>query len=170
MNKLALSVLAATILASLNGAAVAAGQQTVDQISRFTLNYTVNDNHAALHGIDCAKLGADWASCNKATITLVNNGEAVTDKSWTIYFHSIRRILQVENDQFKVSHIMGDLHKLEPTDKFTGFPAGQRVDIPIINEYWQLFITDILPRWYVTADHATPKIIANTDTIPIPKI
>lgn len=164
MNKLALSVLAATILASLNGAAVAAGQQTVDQISRFTLNYTVNDNHAALHGIDCAKLGADWASCNKATITLVNNGEAVTDKSWTIYFHSIRRILQVENDQFKVSHIMGDLHKLEPTDKFTGFPAGQRVDIPIINEYWQLFITDILPRWYVTADHATPKIIANTDT------
>ncbi|WP_313047867.1 beta-N-acetylhexosaminidase [Atlantibacter subterraneus] len=164
MNKLALSVLTTTILAVLNGPAVAAGQQTVDRISRFTLNYTVNDNHAALHGIDCAKLGADWASCNKATITLVNNGEAVTDKSWAIYFHSIRRILQVENAQFTVTHIMGDLHKLEPTDKFTGFPAGQRVDIPIINEYWQLFITDILPRWYVTADSAAPKIIANTDT------
>ncbi len=88
----------------------------------------------------------------------------MTDKDWAIYFHSIRQILNVANDQFKVTHIMGDLHKLEPTEKFTGFPAKQSVEIPIINEYWQLFITDVIPRWYVASDGATAKVIANTDT------
>ncbi|SET07237.1 beta-N-acetylhexosaminidase [Kosakonia radicincitans] len=157
------SILASAIFGVLSSPALA-NQNTVDAISQFHLNYAVKDNFAAQNGIDCAKLGADWASCNKAVITLTNKGEAVTDKDWAIYFHSIRPILEVANDQFKVSHIMGDLHKLEPTDKFTGFPAKQAVEIPVVNEYWQLFVTDVLPRWYVTAEGATAKVIANTDT------
>ncbi|QEM92498.1 beta-N-acetylhexosaminidase [Kosakonia radicincitans] len=157
------SILASAIFGVLSSPALA-NQNTVDAISQFHLNYAVKDNFAAQNGIDCAKLGADWASCNKAVITLTNKGEAVTDKDWAIYFHSIRPILEVANDQFKVSHIMGDLHKLEPTDKFTGFPAKQAVEIPAVNEYWQLFVTDVLPRWYVTAEGATAKMIANTDT------
>lgn len=163
MNTVRLSILASAIFGVLSSP-VLANQSTVDAISQFHLNYAVKDNFAAQNGIDCAKLGADWASCNKAVITLTNKGEAVTDKDWTIYFHSIRPILEVANDQFKVTHIMGDLHKLEPTDKFTGFPAKQAVEIPVVNEYWQLFVTDMLPRWYVTAKGATAKVIANTDT------
>lgn len=163
MKTVRLSILASAIFGVLSSP-VLANQSTVDAISQFHLNYAVKDNFAAQNGIDCAKLGADWASCNKAVITLTNKGEAVTDKDWTIYFHSIRPILEVANDQFKVTHIMGDLHKLEPTDKFTGFPAKQAVEIPIVNEYWQLFVTDVLPRWYVTAEGATAKVIANTDT------
>ncbi len=163
MKTVRLSILASAIFGVLSTPALA-NQSTVDAISQFHLNYAVKDNFAAQNGIDCAKLGADWASCNKAVITLTNKGEAVTDKDWTIYFHSIRPILEVANDQFKVTHIMGDLHKLEPTDKFTGFPAKQAVEIPIVNEYWQLFVTDVLPRWYVTAEGATAKVIANTDT------
>ncbi|ANI83899.1 beta-N-acetylhexosaminidase [Kosakonia oryzae] len=163
MKSVHLSILASAIFGVLSSP-VLANQSTVDAISQFHLNYAVKDNFAAQNGIDCAKLGADWASCNKAVITLTNKGEAVTDKDWTIYFHSIRPILEVANDQFKVTHIMGDLHKLEPTDKFTGFPAKQAVEIPIVNEYWQLFVTDVLPRWYVTAEGATAKVIANTDT------
>jgi len=163
MKTVRLSILASAIFGVLSSPALA-NQNTVDAISQFHLNYAVKDNFAAQNGIDCAKLGADWASCNKAVITLTNKGEAVTDKDWAIYFHSIRPILEVANDQFKVSHIMGDLHKLEPTDKFTGFPAKQAVEIPVVNEYWQLFVTDVLPRWYVTAEGATAKMIANTDT------
>ncbi|MBS1204253.1 MAG: beta-N-acetylhexosaminidase [Proteobacteria bacterium] len=163
MKTVHLSILASAIFGILSSPALA-NQSTVDAISQFHLNYAVKDNFAARNGTDCAKLGADWASCNKAVITLTNNGEAVTDKDWAIYFHSIRPILEVANDQFKVTHIMGDLHKLEPTDKFTGFPAKQAVEIPVVNEYWQLFVTDVLPRWYVTAEGATAKVIANTDT------
>lgn len=164
MKKVRLSLLASAVIGVLSSPAVMASQSTVDAISQFHLNYAVKDNFAALNGVDCAKLGADWASCSKAVVTLTNNGEAVTDKDWAIYFHSIRPVLEVANDQFKVTHIMGDLHKLEPTDTFTGFPAKQSVDIPIVNEYWQLFVTDVLPRWYVTSEGATPKVIANTDT------
>ncbi|MBJ3814518.1 family 20 glycosylhydrolase [Shimwellia pseudoproteus] len=155
----------ATVIAGLiaSGAAFA-GQQTVDRISQLAVNYTINDNHAAQNGVDCAALGADWASCNKATITLTNHGEAITDSDWAIYFPSIRQILKIDNDQFTVTHIVGDLHKLSPTKKFTGFPAGQSVTIPIVNEYWQLFMTDVIPRWYVTSGDATPKVIASTNT------
>ena len=164
MHTARLSLLAGAITALLSSGAALASQSTVDAISQFNLNYAVKDNFAAQHGVDCAKLGADWASCNKAVITLTNKGEAVTDNAWAIYFHSIRPILQVANPQFKVTHIMGDLHKLEPTEQFSGFPAKHSVEIPIINEYWQLFITDVLPRWYVTGEEATPKTIANTNT------
>ncbi|EKK5243447.1 carbohydate-binding domain-containing protein [Cronobacter sakazakii] len=162
MKKLQVSMLAGAVMGLFTGANAQAS--TTDSISQFGLNYTITDNQAAQHGTDCAALGADWASCNKAVITLTNPGDAVTDKNWTIWFHSIRQILSVDNDQFKVTHVMGDLHKLEPTDKFTGFPAKASVEIPIINEYWQLFITDVLPRWYVTADDGAPKVIASTDT------
>lgn len=155
--------LLALALAGLTGNANA-DQNLADKLGQFTLNYAVLDNHAGQHGVDCAALGADWAACSKATITLTNHGEAITDKNWIIWFPSIRRVLKVENAQFKITHVMGDLHKLEPGDKFTGFPAGQAVTIPIINEYWQLFITDVLPRWYVTSGDSRPVIIANTNT------
>lgn len=162
MKRLQRSVLALALAGLMSSAW--ADQELANKLSQFTLNYAVQDNHAQQHGVDCAALGADWAACSKAVITLTNHGDALTDRNWTIWFHSIRQILKVENEQFKVTHVMGDLHKLEPTDKFTGFPANQAVTIPIINEYWQLFITDVLPRWYVTSDDSRPVIIANTDT------
>ncbi|MBO0160384.1 carbohydate-binding domain-containing protein, partial [Vibrio parahaemolyticus] len=82
---------------------------------------------------------------NKVNMTLVNQGEAVDSKDWAIYFHSIRLILDVENEQFKISRVTGDLHKLEPTDKFDGFAAGEEVVLPLVAEYWQLFETDFMP-------------------------
>lgn len=164
MKTARLSIMASAMLSLFAGGSAQADQGTVDRISQFGLNYAIKDNHAALNGIDCAKLGADWGSCNKAVVTLTNPGEAVTGKDWAIYFHSIRRVLDVANPQFKVTHVMGDLHKLEPTESFTGFPARASVEIPIINEYWQLVMSDVLPRWYVSAEGSTAKTIASTDT------
>lgn len=132
--------------------------------SQLNVQYAVLDNHGGENGVNCGALGAEWAACNKATITLTNNGGEISGKAWTIYFHSIRQILAVENEQFKISHVTGDLHKLEPTDKFDGFQSGEVVEIPIIGEYWQLFETDFMPRWYVTAGDAKPKVISNTDS------
>ncbi|WP_380184394.1 beta-N-acetylhexosaminidase [Kalamiella sp. sgz302252] len=164
MKKIKLTAIATTLLsATICGGAVA-DQSVVDQISQFGVKYTVNDNHAALHGIDCAALGADWASCNRATITLTNPGKAITSKDWAIWVPNIRQTLRVDNDQFRMVHVTGDLTRLEPTEKFKGFAAGESVEIPIINEYWQLFITDVMPRWYVTSENARPAIIASTDT------
>lgn len=163
MKKFKFSAIAAATL-MFSGMAMA-DQGLVNQLSKqLNVNYAITDNLAAEHGVDCSALGADWASCNKITITLTNNGKEVTRKDWAIYFHSIRMILRVDNEQFKVTHITGDLHKLEPTEKFTSFPANGKVEIPIIGEYWQVFKTDAIPRWYVTSGDAKPKVIANTDT------
>jgi len=164
MNYRKISQLSLAVITLLGSSIAPASQKLVDQISQFGVRYQVTDNQAALHGVDCAALGADWASCNRATITLTNNGPAITSKNWAIYMSNVHKTLAIESDQFRTVHIVGDLTRLEPTEKFTGIAAGASVTIPIINEYWQLFITDVMPRWYVTSGDANPKIIQVTDT------
>ncbi|CAI1046895.1 beta-N-acetylhexosaminidase [Serratia quinivorans] len=167
MNKFKLSTLAAlTATVGLFGSVgnALANQPLVDQLSQLKLNLKMVDNRAADSGLDCGKLGADWAACNKVLISLTNDHQEIKGHDWAIYFHSARQTMRVDNEQFKIAHLTGDLYKLEPTDKFTGFPAGQTVEIPIIAEYWQLFKTDFVPRWYATSGDAKPKILVNTDT------
>ncbi|WP_426816777.1 beta-N-acetylhexosaminidase [Winslowiella sp. 2C04] len=141
-----------------------ADQHLVDRLSELQVNYRLQDNRAADNGVKCGELGADFASCYTATITLTNGGQEITGHDWAIYFHSIRRILQVDNENFTITPVTGDLHKLEPTDKFNGFAANQSVNIPLVGEYWQLFETDLMPRWYATSGDAQPKVLANTDS------
>ncbi len=164
MKKFRASLIAVALMSVLSSGGAVANQQLVDQISQFGVKYKVTDNLAAQHGVDCAGLGADWASCNRATITLTNPGPAIDSKDWAIYMSNVHETLKVESDQFRMVHIVGDLTRLEPTDKFKGIAAGETIDIPIINEYWQLFITDVMPRWYATSGDATPKILISTDT------
>lgn len=159
-----MSLLTIAVVMSLGNGSVMADRSLVEQISQFGVKYQVTDNLAASHGVNCAMLGADFASCNRATITLTNNGPAITRRDWAIYMSNVHKTLAVENDQFRMVHIVGDLTRLEPTEKFRGISAGASITIPIINEYWQLFSTDVMPRWYVTSGDAQPKIISVTDT------
>ncbi|MCW8327576.1 carbohydate-binding domain-containing protein [Photobacterium sp. SDRW27] len=139
-------------------------QEVVDNLAaNLDLNYEVVTNHGANEGLKCQQLEAEWASCDLINLTLVNDGPAVTSNDWKIYFHSIRMILDVQNDQFKVTHVTGDLHTLEPTEKFDGFAEGETVVIPYIGEYWTLFENDYMPRAYVVAGEAQPKTIVSTD-------
>ncbi|CAK9885725.1 MAG: Chitobiase [Candidatus Erwinia impunctatus] len=169
MKKFRASLIALSLMSVMGSYSAQASQKVVDQISQFGVNYKVTDNNAAQHGVNCAALGADWASCNRAVITLTNHGAAVNSKDWAIYMSNVHQILKVESDQFRMVHIVGDLTRLEPTEKFKGFAAGESVDIPIVNEYWQLFMTDVMPRWYVTSTNAEPKVIAVTDTEDLTK-
>ncbi|MGO3799324.1 MAG: beta-N-acetylhexosaminidase [Vibrio casei] len=140
-------------------------QAMVNQLANnLDIHYTIVTNQGADDGLKCKELQAEWASCNKVNMTLRNTGEAIDNKDWTIYFHSIRLILDVENDQFKVTRITGDLHKLEPTDKFDGFDKNEEVIIPMIAEYWQLFETDFMPRAFVTAPGVQARNIISLDT------
>ena len=128
------------------------------------VTYEIVTQHGAEEGLQCKTLGAEWASCDLINLTLKNNGPAVTGTDWKIYFSSIRQILEVQNDQFKVTHVTGDLHTLEPTDKFDGFAEGETVVIPYIGEYWTLFENDYMPRAYVTSGDAAAQTIKSTDS------
>ncbi|WP_085247785.1 beta-N-acetylhexosaminidase [Gilliamella mensalis] len=168
MKKIKTAILATSIVSLLSMGAtqsVFASQQIVDSMSsQLNVKYEVIDNQAGAHGVNCSALGADWAACNKVLISLKNNGQAIKDKNWAIYFNNIRMILAVNNEQFKITHITGDLHKIEPTEKFTSIPANATVNIPVIGEYWMVSESDAMPRWYITSSDATPKIIDNTNT------
>ncbi len=161
------SLIAVSVIATLAGCSALSSseQQVVNSLAdNLDIHYQVLTNHGANEGLACQELGAEWASCNKVNMTLVNQGDAVDSKDWAIYFHSIRLILDVDNEQFQISRVTGDLHKLEPTDKFDGFAAGETVVLPLIGEYWQLFETDFMPGAFVTAPNAEPKAIASLST------
>ncbi|GAK85554.1 beta-hexosaminidase [Vibrio ponticus] len=70
----------------------------------------------------------------------------------------------MDSDQFKITRVTGDLHKLEPTEKFDGFAAGEKIELGLIGEYWQLFATDFMPGAFITAPDAQPKMIASLNT------
>lgn len=161
------NLLSVAVLAGLSGCAATQSteQQVVNTLAdNLDVQYEVLTNHGANEGLACQDLGAEWASCNKVNMTLVNQGEAVNSKDWAIYFHSIRLILDVDNEPFKITRVTGDLHKLEPTDQFDGFAAGEEVVLPLVGEYWQLFETDFMPGAFVTAPNAEPKMIASLNT------
>lgn len=161
------SVIAISVTAILAGCSMmsSSNQTLVNSLAdNLGIQYHVVTNHGANEGLACEALGAEWASCNKVNMTLFNQGEAIKSKDWAIYFHSIRLILDVENDQFKISRVTGDLHKLEPTEKFAGFAAGEEVVLPLIGEYWTLFDTDFMPGAFVVAPNAEPRLIASLNT------
>ncbi|MEZ9230494.1 beta-N-acetylhexosaminidase [Vibrio amylolyticus] len=161
------SIIAASVLATLSGCSSfqTSEQKVVDSLANnLDIQYHVLTNHGAVDGLACQDLGAEFASCNKVNMTLHNDGKAIDSKDWAIYFHSIRLVLDVDNEQFKVTRVTGDLHKLEPTEKFQGFTADEEVVIPMIGEFWQLFETDFMPGAFVTAPNSEPKLIASLNT------
>lgn len=128
--------------------------------------FVLVDNHATANGAPGGTFGADSALVFSAEIRLRNEGPSVPNDGWAIYFSSIRRILSVADDRFVVEHVVGDLHRLVPTGSFPGFGAGEEVRLPVLGEYWMLFCTDVLPRWYVAPAHGDgdARVIRGTDT------
>jgi hexosaminidase len=147
-------------------AADAANQALVDSLaSNLVIKYEVVTNDGAGAGLDCQALGSEWASCGVAKLHLTNQGAEVNSKDWEIYVSSIRRIQRIDNDQFAIEHLTGDLYRLTPTDKFQGFAKDATVEVPLVVEYWVLFESDIMPSWYVSAEGAEPKVIASMGNI-----
>ena len=162
-----LTALASFIALAVTGCATQGNndEKVVENLANnLDVTYEIVTQHGAEEGLQCKTLGAEWASCDLINLTLENNGPAVTGTDWKIYFSSIRQILDVQNDQFKVTHVTGDLHTLEPTDKFDGFAEGETVVIPYIGEYWTLFENDYMPRAYVTSGDAAAQTIKSTDS------
>ncbi len=104
-----------------------------------------------------------WGSCLKATIQIKNTGDAWNEKGWAIYYSSIRKVQSSDSSDFAVSHVNGDLTKIEPTAGFAGFGAGETKEISIKADYWMVSQTDVMPRFYVVSGTDSANI-TNTDT------
>ncbi len=144
-------------------------QRVVDALAdQVQVQFVLIDNHAAYRGFDASQLGADSGLVFRAEIRLTNAGPPIEHRpGWAIYLSSIRRLLRIDDDRFDVVPITGDLHRLVPTTAFRGLEAGETVVLPIIGEFWMLFRSDVLPRWYVSGlpgVQVQPKVLRSTDT------
>lgn len=125
--------------------------------------YEVVENHSQDTGVDCSATGAQYASCSVTNLHINDAAGALDDGNWRLYFHSIRRILRVDSNEFSVSLVNGDLNYVEPTDSFTGFDGGVKT-IKLITEFAHLIETDFMPRYWLVRDGEAPVLIANTDS------
>lgn len=112
----------------------------------------------------CLELGAEWATCNQFDILLTANDNGVISSNWTIYFHSVRRLLDIKSDQVTVVHHTGDFYEMRPTADFSGIQAGETLRIPIIGEFFEVGKSDFLPGAFVVVGESEPRQIVAMDT------
>lgn len=128
--------------------------------------YSVVENHGgdAFSGNgepSCASLGAQFNSCSVTNLHINNASGSLNDGNWKLYFHSIRRILRVDSNEFSVSHVNGDLNYLEPTTDFAGF-TGDVKTVGLVTEFNHLIESDFMPRYWLARDGGDVTLIANT--------
>ncbi len=111
---------------------------------------------------NCSSLGAQYSSCSIANIHIKDATGSLNNADWKLYFHSIRRVLRVDSNEFTVTHVNGDLNYLEPSAGFTGF-SGDIKTVGLVTEYSYLIESDFMPRYWLVRDNGTVSIISNTD-------
>ena len=112
--------------------------------------------------VTCATLAAEYASCSVTNLHIKDAAGVLNDGNWKLYFHSIRRILRVDSNEFSVSLVNGDLNYLEPTDAFQGFDGSVKT-IGLVTEFNHLIESDFMPRYWLVSDDGDVTIIDNTD-------
>lgn len=110
----------------------------------------------------CSSLGAQYNSCSVTNLHIKNASGSLNDGNWKLYFHSIRRILRIESDEFTLTNVNGDLHFIEPAENFQGF-AGEVKSASFVTEYNHLIESDFMPRYWLVREGAQPVLIPNTD-------
>lgn len=85
-------------------------------------------------------------------------------KAWGIYFSQLTPVQVDYSDEFTINHINGDLHRITPTDKFTGFKANQPISIEFYSDGTQITRSEFMPNYFVHADGLSAKIIDSTRT------
>ena len=111
-----------------------------------------------------------------AKITLTNKGKTpITYGNWSVYFCNIRMVESEHlkhnpagyvipgNSGIKFTHINGCLHKFETTSDFKEITTGKSLTFKFKADHWSVARTDVMPRWYVSAEGLSPRMIKNTD-------
>jgi len=123
----------------------------------------VVENHSADTGESCKALGAEYASCSVINLHIKDANGVLNNADWKLYFHSVRRLLRVDSDQFNAVLVNGDLNYLSPSDNFTPF-AGGVATIKMITEFNYLMETDFMPRYWLVRGNGAAELLANTDS------
>ncbi|MGF1768096.1 carbohydate-binding domain-containing protein [Enterovibrio makurazakiensis] len=145
-------LLATAISGALASPSYAISSQALSQLGDgIDLTYAVLDNQQN-----------EWRTF-KGEITLQNGSStALPATGWAIYFSHIRMMQPLTNSGLTVSHVNGDIFKIEPTDSFNALEPGKTLTIEFESEFWQIAKTDIMPNWYLVSDRGETALIAST--------
>ncbi|MGD8176150.1 family 20 glycosylhydrolase [Marinimicrobium sp. ARAG 43.8] len=99
-------------------------------------------------------------SLNNRSDVVLPEGES----DWEIYFHSVRKIANTDSGGLQLQHIQGDLHRLTPTEDFTGLASGGEFTLPYRVSAAMVAYTDFMPRAFIHWPGVGSAVFANTDT------
>lgn len=129
-------------------------------LHQFATSLAVNYHTLTNYPQQCTSTGVD-GRCFAAQIELVP-GVDFDRKDWAIYYSQMRPVKQVLTDAFELTQVKGDLHRITPTERFSGFQKDQPVDIAFLGELWQLSETDAMPNYYIVVPGLKPELISST--------
>uniref|UniRef100_UPI003F6B7E58 carbohydate-binding domain-containing protein n=1 Tax=Pseudomaricurvus sp. TaxID=2004510 RepID=UPI003F6B7E58 len=132
-------------------------QQLASMANTLTVRYQVIDN-TANQGCDPER---SEGFCFLGELRLTSS-EGVQSNDWAMYFSDMTPIQSAESKEFTITHLNGDLHRLEPGPEFKGLAPGQTVTIPFRGSYWHLSKTDIMPNYYLVSGNLQPEVIKST--------
>ncbi|MCW8347915.1 carbohydate-binding domain-containing protein [Vibrio sp. ZSDZ65] len=149
------TILAATISAAISTSSFAITPQELTQLGNgIDLTYSVIDNTQD-----------EWRTF-KSAITLKNDSTvALAASGWSLYFSHIRMIRTLSSDAVKITHVNGDIFKLEPTATFKGLKPGHTLRVEFTADAWQVAKTDIMPNWYLANDNGDTALISSTSNL-----
>ena len=129
--------------------------------------YEITENQGGDSDVACTTdVGAQYGSCSIANLHVADPNGELANGAWQLWFHSLRRILRVDSDEFTLTHVNGDLYRLEPADGFTGIasgPDGAVTSVRLVNEFSMRVESDFLPRYWLVRDGQEPRLLPNTD-------
>ncbi len=122
-----------------------------------TIVYQVVDN---LKAKGCESL-VEGGQCFDAEIVLSLQPKMTLDP-WRIYFSHMSPILQDDSAEFNIHRVNGDLHYIEPTDKFTGWQGNTAFTIPFKAQFWHISEFDSPPNFYLVGSEQQSHLIHST--------
>ena len=108
----------------------------------------------------CPTAGVD-GRCFSAQIDLTSSVD-LTSSDWAIYYSQMRPVQDVLSDEFTITRVKGDLHKITPTTSFKGLKKGETKTIDFRGELWHLSEIDAMPNYYLVSGELTPVLIKST--------
>ncbi|NOU52259.1 family 20 glycosylhydrolase [Pseudoalteromonas sp. JBTF-M23] len=87
------------------------------------------------------------------------------NNDFAIFFSQLMPIYHVEGDNFTITHINGDIHKIMPAKGFTGF-SNTPTKVRFYTKDSQVTRSEFMPNYIVTDAQLTltPKVIKSTQT------
>lgn len=126
------------------------------------VRYEVVENQGGDTPYDCRAVGAQFGSCSVTNLHIKDADGQLSDGNWSLYFHSLRRVLRVDSDELDVFHVNGDLYYVRPDASFDGLD-GDVETLRLITEFSHLMQSDLLPRYWLVRDGQAAQQIAGTE-------